>query len=175
MALNAAADRVGWAAGLRLLPRRSGHRSTNMLRECTRLEEFRSRQWLWVVVLQYSFVMMVFRLSSPCSVGGRQRPPRRRGGMVVGLAAGRSAWSLASWSRFGPNRPTRLVVLLTFRWPGCRWCWSRSAVVGGSRGGVAAGIAVDILVVLWDTTMQREIPAEALSRVSSYDALGTLY
>jgi MFS family permease len=28
--------------------------------------------------------------------------------------------------------------------------------------------------VLWDTTMQREIPATALSRVSSYDALGTL-
>ena len=36
------------------------------------------------------------------------------------------------------------------------------------------GVAVDILVVLWDTTMQREIPAAPLSRVSSYDALGTL-
>ena len=36
------------------------------------------------------------------------------------------------------------------------------------------GVALDILVVMWDTTMQREIPQESLSRVSSYDALGTL-
>ena len=28
--------------------------------------------------------------------------------------------------------------------------------------------------MLWVTTMQREIPAELLSRVSSYDALGSL-
>jgi hypothetical protein len=36
------------------------------------------------------------------------------------------------------------------------------------------GISHDIFGVLWNTTMQREIPPESLSRVSSYDALGSL-
>jgi hypothetical protein len=40
--------------------------------------------------------------------------------------------------------------------------------------GLIGGIALDVLSVMWDTTMQREIPEESLSRVSSYDALGSL-
>jgi MFS family permease len=36
------------------------------------------------------------------------------------------------------------------------------------------GVANDIFGALWSTTMQREIPEEILSRVSSYDFLGSL-
>jgi hypothetical protein len=36
-----------------------------------------------------------------------------------------------------------------------------------------AGIGIEVFGVLWDTTMQQEIPGESLSRVSSYDALGS--
>ena len=36
------------------------------------------------------------------------------------------------------------------------------------------GIAFDLFGVLWMTTMQHEVPAESLSRVASYDALGSL-
>jgi MFS family permease len=36
-----------------------------------------------------------------------------------------------------------------------------------------AGIGVEIFGVMWDTTMQQEIPQEKLSRVYSYDALGS--
>ena len=36
------------------------------------------------------------------------------------------------------------------------------------------GIAFDLFGVLWMTTMQQEVPAESLSRVASYDALGSL-
>jgi len=37
----------------------------------------------------------------------------------------------------------------------------------------AAGFSIEIFGVLWDTAMQQEIPAEKLSRVYSYDALGS--
>lgn len=37
-----------------------------------------------------------------------------------------------------------------------------------------AGIASDVFGVLWATTIQREIPQEVLSRVSSYDWFGSL-
>jgi hypothetical protein len=36
-----------------------------------------------------------------------------------------------------------------------------------------AGIGVETFGILWDTTMQQEIPQEKLSRVYSYDALGS--
>lgn len=39
---------------------------------------------------------------------------------------------------------------------------------------VGAGIASDVFGVLWVTTIQREIPERALSRISSYDWFGSL-
>ena len=39
--------------------------------------------------------------------------------------------------------------------------------------GVIAGIGTETFGVLWDTTMQQEIPQDRLSRVYSYDALGS--
>ncbi len=36
------------------------------------------------------------------------------------------------------------------------------------------GVAFDLYGVLWMTTMQDEVPPESLSRVASYDALGSL-
>jgi predicted MFS family arabinose efflux permease len=140
--------------------------------------EFRSRQWLWVVVVQYSFVMMVFQ--AVWSVLGPVIANDRLGG-----ARGWS-WVLAAESvgmlvgvviaiRARPRYPIRLVVLLTFPLAGLPLALGLGApLVVAVAASFVGGVAVDILVVMWDTTMQREIPAEALSRVSSYDALGTL-
>ena len=37
-----------------------------------------------------------------------------------------------------------------------------------------AGIGIETFGVLWDTTMQQEIPQEKLSRVYAYDMLGSI-
>ena len=55
-------------------------------------------------------------------------------------------------------------LLLAFIVPG--WVLIVSWLVGGA--GMASG------QVLWDTTLQRNIPAASLSRVSSYDWFGSL-
>ena len=182
MALNALllVASAGLLAGLRLPTQQErSTESTSMLLDLQEgWKEFRSRQWLWVVVLQYSFVMMVFQ--AVFSVLGPVVANDRLGG-----AQGWS-WVLAAESigmvlgvmvaiRAKPTYPIRWVVLLTFPLAGLPLVLG----LGGSLWVAVAvafvgGVAVDILVVLWDTTMQREIPAEALSRVSSYDALGTL-
>jgi MFS family permease len=39
--------------------------------------------------------------------------------------------------------------------------------------GALAGVGLETFGVLWDTTMQQEIPQDRLSRVYSYDALGS--
>jgi MFS family permease len=185
MALNAGLLVVSAAliAGLRLpvtnVARPAGPGAGNMLRDLREgWREFRSRQWLWVVVLQYSFVMMMFQ--AVWSVLGPVVANDRLGG-----AKGWS-WVLAAESvgmligvafaiRAKPKRPIRLVVLLTFPIASLPLALGLGApllvAVGASFVG---GVALDILVVMWDTTMQREIPQQALSRVSSYDALGTL-
>ena len=40
--------------------------------------------------------------------------------------------------------------------------------------GFAGGLGITTGNVLWETTLQRRIPPEILSRVSSYDWLGSL-
>lgn len=37
----------------------------------------------------------------------------------------------------------------------------------------ATGFSIEIFGVLWDTAVMQEIPQEKLSRISSYDALGS--
>lgn len=41
-------------------------------------------------------------------------------------------------------------------------------------GGFVMGLGMDTFTVLWQTTMQREVPPHALSRVASYDAFGSM-
>jgi MFS family permease len=73
------------------------------------------------------------------------------------------------------KRPIRLVVLLTFPLASIPLALGLGAPLWLAMvAGLIGGIALDVLSVLWDTTMQREIPEESLSRVSSYDALGSL-
>jgi hypothetical protein len=35
------------------------------------------------------------------------------------------------------------------------------------------GVGIEVFGVLWDTSLQQQIPRDRLSRVSSYDALGS--
>ena len=38
----------------------------------------------------------------------------------------------------------------------------------------ASGVGIEVFGVLWETTMQQEIPGEKLSRLSAFDALGSI-
>jgi len=46
-------------------------------------------------------------------------------------------------------------------------------LIGLAALALVAGLGIETFGVLWDTTMQQEIPQEKLSRVYSYDALGS--
>jgi MFS family permease len=77
--------------------------------------------------------------------------------------------------RLRPKRPIMLATIMIFPTSLPYILLGLGAplwtVIGGA---VIMGICFDIFGVLWNTTMQREVPPEALSRVSSYDALGSL-
>jgi hypothetical protein len=169
---------AAFVAGLRL-PRSSRSESPNVFRELRDgWQEFRSREWLWVVVIQYSFVMMV--LQGVWAVLGPVVANERLGGpkgwsMVLAAEAAGMLVGVVFAIRARPRRPIRLVVLLTFPLAALPVALGVGAPLGVAIvAGFLGGIAVDILMVVWDTTMQREIPPDMLSRVSSYDALGSL-
>lgn len=140
--------------------------------------EFSSRQWIWVVVAQFSIMVMAVQaghgvlgpLIAKESLGGAPAWSAFLAGEAVGTMAG-----VIVSLRVRPARPIFVAVLLCL--PSALpylllglaaplWAIVAAAFV--------LGVCFDVFGVLWQTTMQREVPAESLSRVSSYDALGSL-
>ncbi|MEW9530894.1 MFS transporter [Microbispora sp. NPDC049125] len=167
-------------ASLRLTPAERAAAGTHSMLADLRAgwREFISRQWLWVVVAQFSVLILAMQaahgvlgpLVAKEHLGGAPAWSAVLAGEAVGMIIG-----VAVTLRLRPRRPILVATLLTV--PSAlpylllgigAPLWT---VVGGA---VVTGVCFDIFGVLWQTTMQREIPPESLSRVSSYDALGSL-
>lgn len=139
--------------------------------------EFRSRTWLWGIVLQFAVVNAAENGSS--AVLGPVVAKARLGGAAawgsvlaagsVGLLAGGTAMlrllprRMLLWATFGIFLLPLLPLALAFPLP-------LPAVIGAA---FLAGFGTEVFGILWDTTIQQEIPGDVLSRVSSYDALGS--
>ncbi|MCF3179179.1 MFS transporter [Streptomyces polychromogenes] len=140
--------------------------------------EFRSRAWLWSIVLQFSVVVAVVGAAE--SVYGPLVARDRLGGPApwgvalaffgVGTIAG--AVLMMLW------KPRRLLLVGTLcvfplALPSAGLAvplptWGLCAVM------FASGAAVEVFGVNWMTTMHQEIPEEKFSRVSAYDWFGSL-
>jgi MFS family permease len=139
-------------------------------------QAFTSRTWVWTVVVSASLGNMLF---APVMILGPVMAKQHLGGAVgwgiilAFIGIGSVAGGLLAL-RLRPAHPLRLGVLtvslwslpplaLAAGWP--LWPVVAAALVGG------AGQA--IFNVLWETTLQRSVPSEMLSRVSSYDWFGS--
>ncbi len=77
--------------------------------------------------------------------------------------------------RWRPRRPMRTGFLMCAGWPVFNVLFGLGApraVVLASA--VAAGVGLAFFIVIWETSLAQRIPPEALSRVSSYDWMGSL-
>ncbi|WP_326560505.1 MFS transporter [Micromonospora sp. NBC_01796] len=139
--------------------------------------EFVGRQWLWVMVVQFAFT--VATTQAVHGVLGPVLAQRELGGagawsaVLVGEAVGMLI-GVAIVIRLRPRRPMLVAV------SACLAAVPLYLLLGLSAplwtvvlAGVVTGICVDIGNVLWETTLQREIRPELLSRISAYDALGS--
>ena len=139
--------------------------------------EFSSRTWLWVIVLQFGFVNAMI-----LGVEGVLGPAVANEDL-----GGAAAWGLILTSQsvglilggllLLRVRPRKLLLagtlgfLLTIPFPlGLAGPLPVAALI---LLAAVAGIGIEIFGIMWDTTMQQEIPQEKLSRVYSYDALGS--
>ncbi len=141
-------------------------------------QEFASRQWLWVVVVQCTAVVSVF--SATLGVLGPLAAQQHLGGArswsVIVAAQALGAIAGAGMAvRVRVSRPILVAVVATFPAALPMVFLSISAPVWLIAAVMfCAGVASDVFNVLWASTLQREIPEQVLSRVSSYDLFGSL-
>lgn len=141
-------------------------------------QEFSSRQWLWAVTAQYGFV--VAAINAYVGVFGPLLSVQRLGGAPAwaAITAAQAAGTFLGVGiavRVHPRRPILIAVLVTATAALPMALLAAAAPLAAVVGAAfLAGVAGDIFGVLWSTTMQREVPSEALSRVASWDLLGSL-
>lgn len=141
-------------------------------------KEFSSRSWVVAVVAGYSIIAMIFE--SVFAVVGPVHAEQELGGpkpwswILAALSVGMVAGVLVSL-KVRPKYP--LVIGLGAQLGVVAWILTMGATNWIPLIMVSAffaGIALDFFMVLWQTAMQSNIPRESLSRVTSYDAFGSL-
>ena len=160
------------------LPASARMEARNMLRELREgWDEFRSRTWLWAIVVQFGFVnafgsgawVVLGPVVSKAELGGAQAWGLILAGNGVGLMLG----GLLAL-RIRPQRPLLVATLAIFLMvPPYLLLAGGVPAVAIAAAAVVAGIGIELFSVFWDLSLQQHIPGDKLSRVSSYDALGS--
>jgi MFS family permease len=141
-------------------------------------KEFRRRTWLWAIVLQFAFVNTAITGALFVLLPLRARESYGGAGAYGALIAIFSVGALCGGAlmlRVHPRRPLVAATLgILVIVPDLVLLAARAPLPAVFASAFVAGVGVEVFSVLWVTTMQREIPADRLSRVSSYDALGSM-
>jgi MFS family permease len=140
--------------------------------------EFVAHTWLWTIVLQFTVMLMgwfgAWAVLGPVvaqrSLGGAASWGWIAGAQGIGLIVG---GFLAMRVRF--RRPMRAAVLLCLPNAGVPLLLAGPAPVPAiALAAFCAGVGGEIFAVLWNTALHTRVAPEALSRVSSYDVLGSI-
>ena len=140
-------------------------------------DDFRARTWLWTTVASVTVGNMLF---AAYFVLGPLVAERELGGagawatIVTGFGAGLVAGGVVVL-RYDPGRPALVATLAValYTLPLAFLAIPAPAAVTAAAGLLAGGGLV-VANTLWETTQQRHVPPELLSRVSSYDWFGSL-
>lgn len=140
-------------------------------------QEFTARRWLWTVVAQFSVVNAAhagaFLVLGPVvaqqSLGGAAA-----WGLILAAEATGFVLGGLLGLRYRPERPLLAGGLGVLLWAPPLALLAVSAPVWLIAGvAVVGGLGAETFGVQWDTCLQGNVPGDALSRVSSYDALGS--
>jgi MFS family permease len=140
--------------------------------------EFSSRTWLWAIVAQFAVVNAVEQGTEQV-LGPAIAKAHLGGATGWGLVLTAGSLGLVAGGllllRLRPERSllaATLGFMLTIPFLLALSIPGPLAVVVAAAA--LAGIGIEVFSILWDTTLQQEIPQEKLSRVSAYDGLGSL-
>jgi predicted MFS family arabinose efflux permease len=140
--------------------------------------EFTARSWVWLMVVQLAFVNILlaggFFVLGPViakqSLGGAPAWAAILTAQAIGFVCG----SLLS-ARLRPRHPVRTAALLTMGFPLPLFLLaSHASVIAIGATAFVLGLCIDMYGVLFDTTLQKRTPPESLSRLMSYESLGSM-
>ncbi len=140
--------------------------------------EFWSRTWLWATVMVASFSNMA--MTAPFLVLGAVISKESLGGAtawgtILGAVGAGAVVGGVVMLRLRFSRPLVAAAITLLVWPFPLLVLAyRAPVPVIAIGAFLGGAAFAVFDTQWQTTMQREIPAEVLSRVSAYDWFGSL-
>jgi MFS family permease len=163
--------RMRLPAGLRI----AGSTVLHELREGW--HDFWSRTWLWAIVLQFSIVLAA--LTGALMVLGPAVAKAHLGGpagwgAVLGAQSVGLVLTGALMLRWHPRRMLLVATLAMLPASLLSFALARpEPLVVVVAAAFVGGICLEVFGVLWATTMQQEIPIHMLSRMTSYDALGS--
>jgi predicted MFS family arabinose efflux permease len=140
--------------------------------------EFSSRRWLVVIVSSFAFYHLAFEgflgVLAPVQTKEALRGAKDMGYMMFAFGVGAVGGTVLAL-RLRPRRPLLLAVGVT---PiAALWMFALAIPMPLyvlCATACATGVAIDLMYANWMTTIQTHVPQEALSRVGSYDAFGSL-
>jgi len=139
---------------------------------------FISHRWIVAIVVSFSFIVMVMRgaeeVLGPVLANDRYGGPQGWSAVLAAMAVGLLIGALIA-SRIRVERPLAVGMILCLTLP----AWLLTLALAAPLpiimvGAFAWGLAIELFQVMWFTALQRNVPSESLSRVSSYDAFGSL-
>lgn len=140
--------------------------------------EFRSRTWIWIVVIGFAFangaeaagLNILGPVIARDSLGGASVWGVVLAATGVGLVLG----SLLAL-RIRPERPLFVgVVSIALLVPPLVLLAVEAPWPAIAAATLLMGIGIELFSVFWDTSLQTHVPNEVLSRVSAWDAIGSL-
>ena len=165
-------------AGIQPRPQPRGE-SASLVRDLVEgFREFMSHTWLWTIVLQFTVMLMgwfgawavVGPVVAKTSLGGAAAWGSIASAQGVGLIVG---GVIALRVRF--ERPMLVATLCCL--PGALiplFLIGPAPVAAIAAAAFLSGVGFEIFGVQWNTALHTRIAPEALSRVSSYDVLGSI-
>lgn len=138
---------------------------------------FRSRRWVWTFVIYFALVNILWGawgvlgpIVSDRDLGGAAA----WGTILAAVGVGALAGGLLA-TRVKPRRPLLLAALADglFALP-LAFMAAATSVPLIAVGAALSGAGMALAISIWESTLQRHVPGESLSRVSSYDWFGSL-
>jgi MFS family permease len=141
-------------------------------------EEVRSRSWVWVTIAVFSFQLLgayaPYIVLGPTIAEEHWGDAALFGWLAAAVGLGTAFGSLLAL-RWRPRRPLVAGILLVL--PFCLMLSGYALGIPLALGlvaGATTGVGVALFGVWWQTALAERIPPGALSRVASYDWLGSL-
>jgi hypothetical protein len=139
---------------------------------------FISFRWIVIIVMAFSFIVMCWAAAEsvlgPLIALKYFDGPKSWSFVITAESAGLIVGALIAL-KIKPKFPMRFFMMSSFTITFYIWSLAKpQSLALIAFGAFLFGITLDLWGTIWSTALQRKVPRDSLSRVSSFDAMGSL-